>query len=152
VPFGASMLAADIIQVQTHFKTGIDDLVPRSSGEARRMAGWLNRGVRSDDMVIVMPQIAWLLHCRTAEILQSVASTGVGSSFYPSGLERARFAYDPGISQAKFLVVDEFTRIWIKQNRPARSIVAHVAATWPVAYRHGEYLIYENPKYGHSGP
>jgi 4-amino-4-deoxy-L-arabinose transferase-like glycosyltransferase len=145
VPFCLTMLATDLTQVQGRFVTGLDKLLPQSAAEAQSMADWVNLRVHPDDLVLAMPDIAWLFHCHSADLLQAVAITGVGTSFYPSGLGSARFAYDTRLQAARFLVVDDFTRLWISQNPPERSLVTQAARSWAVVYRRGEYVVYANP-------
>lgn len=145
VPFAISMLARDVAEVRGHFTTSINGFLPRSPIEARRMAAWVNRRVTAGDIVIVMPETSWLFHCRTTELLQAVAISGHGTAFYPSGLDRARFLYDTELSAARFLVLDDFTRLWIKENAAERALVSTAKAHWQLVYKHGEYLVYANP-------
>ncbi len=105
--------------------------------------------VHPDDLVLAMPQVSWLLHCRTAELLQAVAITGAPTAFYPAGLSADRWAYDVHLDSARYLVVDDFTRAWIAENAGERGLVTRARATWPVVYRHGEYTIYQNPAWDH---
>jgi len=129
----------------TRFPTRIGGLLPRSTTDAAVMAGWLNRRLRPTDLVIAMPQVSWTLHARTTELLQAVAYRGQASAFYPAGIARRRWRYDAGIDAARFLVVDDFTRSWIAENAPERTLVTQARRAWRPVYTHGEYTIYENP-------
>lgn len=139
------LLSYDLAQATGSYTTAIDFTLPRSTQQARAMATWINRHTRRTDLVIIMPQTAWLLRCRTAELLQAVAITGHGTAFYPAGLGPARFAYDAHLAASRYLVVDDFTRLWIQGHAGERALVAIARRRWPVVYRQGEYTIYANP-------
>ncbi len=147
-PFALSMLAGDVAAVNGRFKTALDSLLPRSTADARAMAAWVNRRVSPSSLVIIMPEEAWLIHCKTADLLQAVAIYGTGTSFYPDGLHRSRFVYDTSLPAATFLVVDEFTRRFDAENRPERALTLYAQAHWRLVYRAGEYAIYANPRPG----
>jgi hypothetical protein len=142
------MLARDVSEVANRFTTGIDPLLPRSAAAAYRMANWVNQRVVPANLVLVMPEQSWLIHCHTADILQAVAISGIGTSFYPNGLPRDRFVYDTSLDAGKFLVVDDFTRKWIQENPHERRIVDEARLRWPIVYKAGEYTIYGNPQFG----
>jgi 4-amino-4-deoxy-L-arabinose transferase-like glycosyltransferase len=135
----------DVRAAATRIQTPIEGLLPRSTADAQAMAGWLNARLHPDDVVLAMPQVSWLFHARTAELLQAVAITGRASAFYPAGIPRWRWVYDVHLAAARYLVVDTFTRIWIRQNSPERALVRRAEHTWRLVYAHGEYQVYENP-------
>jgi len=136
---------ADGADALTTLPTAIPGLLPRSTAGATRMAARVNLCLRPDDLVLAMPQISWLFHARTAEVLQAVAVTGQASAFYPAGLSPSRWVYDPHLVAARYLVVDDFTRAWIGQQALERAIVQKAETTWRRVYRQGEYTVYENP-------
>lgn len=139
-------LLYDLGQAYGRYSTAIPASLPRSTHEARLLATWVNGRVQAGDLVIAMPQIAWLLHCRTAELLESVAATGRGTAFYPDGLGSGRFVYDPRLDAARLLIVDRFTRLWIADHPDERALVRRAEATWPRVWVGGEYNVYANPR------
>ncbi len=139
------VMASDAHAALDGFRTPIDGSLPRSTAQARFMAAWLNGRLRPSDMVLAMPQVSWLLHSRTADVLQAVARGGQTSAFYPAGIARVRWVYDPRPDAARYLVVDDFTRAWIAQFPAERALVRRVRRTWRLVYAHGEYQVYENP-------
>jgi hypothetical protein len=145
VPLGATLLISDLGSVRTGFATGLQPTLPRSAADARRMAAWVNARVRSSDLVIAMPGIAWLFHCRATELLQAVAVSGHGTAFYPDGLSRARFVYDPRLEAARYLVVDRFTQLWAAEHPRERALIVRAKYYWPIVYRGGEYIVYAHP-------
>jgi 4-amino-4-deoxy-L-arabinose transferase-like glycosyltransferase len=146
VPLGGFMVLDNTASVNGTFATPLKPVLPRSAADARRLAGWINGRVAPTDLVIAMPEIAWLFHCRTAELLQAVAVTGQGTVFYPAGLGPERFVYDPRLDAARYLVVDTFTRQLIAEQPSERVLVRAAQATWPVVYRQGEYVVYGHPR------
>jgi 4-amino-4-deoxy-L-arabinose transferase-like glycosyltransferase len=135
----------DVRAATTRIQTPIKRLLPGSTADAQAMAGWLNARLHPGDVVLAMPQVSWLFHARTAELLQAVAITGQASAFYPAGIPRRRWVYDVHLAAARYLVVDTFTGIWITQNSPERALVRQAERTWRLVYAHGEYQVYENP-------
>ena len=139
------MLIGDIASVSGAFATPLKPVLPRSAADARRLAAWINARVRPNDLVIAMPEISWLFRCRSTELLQGVAITGNGTGFYPDGLGPARFAYNPRLGAARYLVVDRFTRQLIAEDAAERALVRRAQVGWPVVYRQGEYVVYAHP-------
>ena len=135
----------DALAAKTLLRTPIDGVLPRSTSQAVSMAAWLNRRVRNSDLVLAMPQVSWLFHARTAELLQAVAITGRPSAFYPAGIPARRWVYDVHLAAARYLVLDRFTDVWIAQNAPERALVLEARHVWRRVYTDGEYRIYENP-------
>lgn len=144
---GMPMLAADLQGARAGFATPLAPTLPQSATEARRMAEWVNARSAPTDLAIVMPTVAWLFRCRTADLLQAAAIDGHAAGFYPAGLDPARFVYDTRPAAARYLVVDAFTRLWIADPGAwhERALVAAARRRWPVVYRRGEYTIYANP-------
>jgi hypothetical protein len=134
----------DVRAATTRIQTPIEGLLPSSTANAYAMAGWLNARLHPDDVVLAMPQVSWLFHARTAELLQAVAITGQASAFYPGGIPRQRWVYDVHLAAARYLLVDTFTRIWISQNSLERALVRRAERTWRLVYAQGEYRVYEN--------
>ena len=108
------------------------------------MASWVNSHSRPSDYVIAMPEVAWLLRCRTGELLQAVAISGQGTAFYPSGLTADRFAWDTRLTAARYLVVDRFTEIWILDHPGERALVETAQRAWLLVYSRGEFRVYSN--------
>ena len=146
IPLGATLLLSDLGSVRVGFATGLQPTLPRSAADARRMAAWVNARVRPGNLVIAMPGIAWLFHCRTTELLQAAAVSGHGTAFYPDGLSMARFVYDPRLDAARFLVVDRLTRLLAAEQPQERALILRAKYYWPIVYRGGEYVVYAHPK------
>lgn len=144
---GLLMAGLSLAGAAGRFPTAIGFSLPRSTVQAYRLADWINARTGSTDLVIAMPQIAPLLGAHTAELLEAVARDGQGTEFYPAGINPARFAYDTRLAAARYLVLDDFTRLWIKGHPGERALVAQAARSWRVVYRRGEYMVLAPPRH-----
>jgi hypothetical protein len=72
-----------------------------------------------------------------------VAWSGAPVAFYPAGLHRSRFRFDP--SSARYAVVDAFWRRWADASPPVAALTEQVLA-WPEALSRGEYSVRRNPQ------
>jgi hypothetical protein len=138
--------AVDISGVQNKLLTAPEELVANNADDAKLMAVFVNANADQNDMVIVSSHVAWLLKTRTADLLQAVVATGQGTAFYPDGLPASRFVYDPRYENAKYVVVDDFSRVWAGEMPAEGRILHHVTTNWPAVFVSGEYTVYENPK------
>ena len=143
---GLLMAGLSLAGAAGRFPTAIGFSLPRSTVQAYRLADWINVRTGSTDLVLVMPQIAPLFEAHTAELLEAVARDGQGTEFYPAGIDTARFAYDTRLAAAHYLVLDDFTRLWIKVHPAERALVAQAARSWRVVYRRGEYVVLAPPR------
>jgi hypothetical protein len=103
----------------------------------------VNERIDADDVVIVSPHVAWLYGGKRADFFQMVAATGEAIAFYPE-LPRRRFAFDPSIEAARFVVLDGFWRRWAEADDNLRRLTARVEA-WPEVYRAGEFSVRRGP-------
>lgn len=141
VPLAVLLGLLSLAGAAARFPTAIGFSLPRSTIQAHRVADWINARTASGDLVVAMPQIAPLLSAHTAELLEAVARDGHGTAFYPAVIDPARFAYDPRLDAARFLVIDDFTRSWIKVYPGERALVARAFRSWRIVYRRGEYVV-----------
>ena len=144
---GLLMAGLSLAGAAGRFPTAIGFSLPRSTVQAYRLADWINARTSSTDLVLVMPQIAPLFEAHTAELLEAVAQDGQATAFYPAGIDPARFAYDTRLDAARFLVIDDFTRSWIKVYPGERALVARAYRSWRVVYRRGEYVVLAPPRH-----
>lgn len=144
LPLGV-MAATDLVEVQTKLPTSIDNFLANAPGDAVAMADVLNERARRDDLVLASSNVSWLLRARTADLLQAVAAEGGGTAFYPANLPRHRFVYDAKAQSARFVVVDDFSRLWSSYMPQERGILDQVTGSWKKVYQVGEYQVFENP-------
>ena len=135
----------DIAGVQSKFPTRADDFLANSARDAQSVAEFINTSTNRDDLVIASSHISWLLTPHTADLLQAVVAEGKGTAFYPANMPVTRFVYDAHYERAKYVVLDNFSRMWAKQMPEERIIADEVSANWYPAFNSGEYTVYRNP-------
>lgn len=144
----AVQTATDVFGVQTRLRSSIDDFLADSPRDAVLVADFVNSRVRSDDVVIASSNVSWLFRARTADVLQAVVAEGKGTAFYPAVLPKNRFRYDAAPEAARFVVIDDISRIWIREMPEERAIIEMVTSSWRRVYEAGEYQVFENPSMG----
>jgi len=127
------------------YSTPIDSLCLKSPSDAYMLAEWINSHTTRENIVIASPHYAWLLKCRTADILQSVVAGGKPTVFYPI-LPADRFAYNCSYVNAKYFIFDSFVVNWSSYQLNANEIVEGVLKNWNPVYAVGEYVVYQNPR------
>ncbi len=134
----------DGLGVTFGLRMAIDPYLARDVSAAQAAIDYINQRVGPDDVVLASPQIAWALRCRSADLMQAVAFQGLATAFYPAGLPRRRFAFEPSLSRARFVVIDEFLRRWAQEMPAERALLAD-AGSWPRVFQDGEYEVHERP-------
>jgi hypothetical protein len=131
-------------QAQSGFHTAIDPVLvnPR---DARQAAGFVNRQVRPDDLVIASPALTWLLRTHAADFQLAIAATGKATRHLPANIPPERFAYDVRYTGARFVIVDPVWRNWAAKNMPEVAEMMRAVEAWPLALRVGEVDVYRNP-------
>lgn len=142
------LLGATVVITLGQLRLGMLDLPDGftvSVGDADEIIARVNAVVRPDDIVLASPQIGWALEGRVADFQQSVAFSGQETVHFPGGLPKSRFAFNPALSNADFVVIDDLWRGWASEAMPAvREMVAEVDQ-WPVVTTVGEFSVHRNP-------
>ncbi|HEU5319132.1 MAG TPA: hypothetical protein VFX49_23705, partial [Chloroflexota bacterium] len=131
-------------QVATRFTTRFDWALVLDTNGARAAAAFVNERTSGDELVLLSPHVAWLYRARSADFLQAVAATGEPIAFYPPGMSRSRFAFDPTPGTARFVVVDAFWRRWAEASPPLARLT-RLVESWPEELRVGEISVRRNP-------
>jgi 4-amino-4-deoxy-L-arabinose transferase-like glycosyltransferase len=131
--------------VATSFVTRFDWALVTDQEDARRAAAFVDQQAGSHDVVLVSPHVAWLYSAHTADFFQAVAVGGDAIAFYPAGLPRARFVFDPSPASAHFAVIDPFWRRWSAASAPLASLTATIES-WPEVLRAGDVSVRRNPR------
>jgi 4-amino-4-deoxy-L-arabinose transferase-like glycosyltransferase len=132
-------------QVRDGFHTDIDEFLldPKAAASA---AEFVNRRVSADDLVIASPTLAWLLSARAADMQMPIAYRGVATPHLPSNIAPERWAFDPSVERARYVLVDNLWRNWAVPNVPGVAEMLREIEAWPLAWRSGEIAIYQNPE------
>ena len=142
----AAVAVLDVVEVQTSFRTGIDDFLVKAPDDALAASRVVNDLGSPRDVALVSPNSSWLYSMQTADLLQAVAAEGKGTAFYPDNMPDSRFAYSPRLGDARFVVLDRFSELWSKEMPEEARIVRDVRANWQEVFRSGEYVVYQNPR------
>ncbi len=152
----AMAAASDAVGLAGTLATPQDPLLaaPADAAAAQR---YILAHARPGDLVLASPQIAWAfdqpvgangqaMGIEGADITQTVAYGGQTAAFYPAGLPRYRWAYDVSLRRARYVVVDDLIRALAAPDQlPALAPILAQAERWPVVFRSGQYVIYEQP-------
>ncbi|NTU61855.1 MAG: glycosyltransferase family 39 protein [Chloroflexi bacterium] len=132
-------------QVRDGFRTDIDGFLldPMATQEA---AAFVNQRTASSDLVIASPILAWMLHARVADIQMPLAQRGQATPHLPANVPRERWAFEPNVELARFVIVDNLWRNWAVPNMPGVADLLQEIATWPIVLRLGEVMVYQNPE------
>jgi len=123
-----------------------DPWVVRSNQDHLRASQWLNQNTRPEDLVICHWNIGWLLKCRTADPMMSVAWEGLTTFTYEKGLSRERFRYSADAREAKYFVLTDIDRIWTL-GQPNVSVLFNeqTLSAWRPVFQSGGVLVLAQP-------
>jgi len=138
--------ARTVANVQSGFQTSIDDFLVNPD-DARAAAAFVNAHTRDDELVIASPAIAWLFRANVADFQMAAAAAGQSTVHIPDDLPPNRFAFDPRVPQARFVVVDNLWRNWAAVNIPAAAEMLRQVQAWPLVLKAGEIEVYRNPAF-----
>ena len=132
-------------QVQAGFHTDIDAFLLDPIA-ARDVAEFVNQRVTSTDLVIASPTLAWRLRANVADLQMPIAYRGQATPHLPGNIPAGRWAFDPSLEQARFVIVDKLWRNWAVPNVPGVSEMLQEIEAWPIVFRSGEVMVYQNPE------
>jgi hypothetical protein len=144
VPFATPVVAV-FNGVRYGFVTSIDTFLI-SPAAARSAAAYVNAHTNPGDLVIASPPVGWLLEANTADAEMVIAATGTPTVHLPGDIPTDRFAFEPRLSEAHFVVVDNLWREWAAPSMPEAGLMMDVVGEWPLAYQAGQIEVYRNPE------
>lgn len=132
-------------RVRDGFRTDIDGFLldPMATQEA---AAFVNQHTASSDLIIASPILAWMLQARVADVQMPLAYRGVTTPHLPGNVPAERWAFEPNVERARFVIVDNLWRNWAVPNVPGVADMLQEIATWPIVLRSGEVMVYQNPE------
>jgi 4-amino-4-deoxy-L-arabinose transferase-like glycosyltransferase len=133
-----------INQVRDGFQTDIVAFL-LNPVDAMPAAHYINQQARNDDVVIASPALAWALSANVADMQMPLAYAGHATPHLPADVPAERWAFNPAYQQARFVVVDNLWHNWASPNVAGMAKMLNDVEGWPVAFRSGEIVIYQNP-------
>jgi len=114
--------------------------------EVEYAAEWLNDRLSPDDLTIANINLAWLLHCRSADLLQATAWQESSAIFLGNSFTHERFRYPVDVDKAKFVVIGDIDQRWTLAQPNVDKVLARlIAEKWPVVWQGKYYTILGNP-------
>lgn len=113
--------------------------------DARAAAVFVNARVDPESVVIASPAAGWPIDAHVTDFQVSLAYEGYRTQHFPTNIPRARFTFDPRVTQARFVIVDRIWDNWALSNVPDMHVIMDEIDGWPLAATIGEFRIYENP-------
>jgi hypothetical protein len=137
-------LAVTLQGTRRRLSTAIDPFLIHPT-QAREAAAFVNDHVEADDLVIASPAVAWLVDARRADFVMAMAAQGVETPLLPGDLPAERFAYDPSVNAARFVIVDNLWRNWATADIPGIARMLETLTSWPSVLQTDQITVYQNP-------
>ncbi len=143
LPFAFTLMLL-LQYTQGQFPTAIDPFLIKPQ-DAREVAEYIHGHSEDMDIVIASPGIAWMLNTRTADFQTSVAADGIATVHLPGNLPPQRFAFNPQIHSARYVIVDNLWRNWGVIHIPEVASMLDQLSDWALVFQSGELSVYETP-------
>lgn len=134
-----------VSSVQSPLATRLDYVLARKPTDALAVTDFINANAQPDDLVLASPALVWRIHAHAADFEQALAYQGEYTLNYAEGLPRERFAFDPSIDKATFIILDPIWRNWAAEVMPALKPYIVEIETWTRVLHRGDYDVYRNP-------
>ena len=132
-------------QVREGFHTSIDGFLLDPS-TAREAAEFVNQHVTAHDLIVASPTLAWMLQAQVVDMQMPIAYQGRATPHLPGNIPAERWAIDPSVKRARYVIVDNLWRNWAMPNVPGVAEMLRAVETWPRVHQVGEIAIYQNPE------
>lgn len=116
----------------------------RSTKDVEDAAAFINAHTRKDDFVIANMNIAWLLHCQTADLLEVTAWTGHTTTNFesPRDIRKDRFIYPLDPDRAKYMIIGDFDQAWVLGRPHVREICDPLLDKMQIVWTSKTYTVY----------
>lgn len=130
--------------ISTGYETFLSDVLIDAKN-AREALTMINKLIEPEDLVIASPALIWGINGRTSDFQITLAFEGKRTEHFPDDIPRDRFAYDPSLESARYVIVDPIWRNWAAKAMPEVEKMMRSVEEWPLVYQAGEISIYRNP-------
>lgn len=141
IPFLRSTMGL-MREVQTTFVTDIEPFLLRPE-HVSQVTDYVNAHTSSNDLVIASPTVAWLLDSRVADFQMMVAVSGRATPHLPANIPTNRFAFDPSLAQASYVIIDPLWFNWAIIHVPGLAEKIAEIQTWSLVFTAGELAVYQ---------
>lgn len=137
--------AFQVFQVATAITTPIDWALENPT-DAQAVSNFINQHTTPNDLIICSPTLAWMFDTRVSDYQVTLAYSGVTTEHLPGDIPKERFAFDPSLTQAKFVIIDNNWRNWAALEMSEVAEMIFTVQTWQQVYQSGTISVYLNPK------
>ncbi|MBZ0285605.1 MAG: glycosyltransferase family 39 protein [Anaerolineae bacterium] len=145
VPLSIS-LKLTVDGVQTQYGTAIDPFLVNPL-DARAVADYMNAHAHEQDVVIASPAVGWQFRANTADFQMAVAANGEDAPHLPGNIPAERWAFDPRLANADWVIVDDLWRNWGAVHIPGVARMLQTLENWPLIFEAGAIQVYRNPAF-----
>ncbi len=125
--------------------------VTQDVSEVELAAEWVNQRTDKSDLVICHQNIGWLLHARTADLMQVTAYSGLPTFTFEKPVQQTRFLYPAKIEEAKYVIIADIDQRWTLGQPNTIKVVQNMETQrWPIVWRAQHYVILSNPNSSQS--
>ncbi|MCD6386034.1 hypothetical protein J7M23_09700, partial [Candidatus Sumerlaeota bacterium] len=140
------------VRFSFEFPTPLEFAMVKNTDNAYKTADYVNKHTAKTDLVIASYNIWHLITARKSNLPISLAYKGVESDFFLYRISPRRFAYDPSLEKARYVILDFITEQMAKAppgsiHYPEREAIENIKARWTKVAQFGEFQIFENPNY-----
>ena len=140
------------VRFSFEFSTPLEFAMVKNTDNAYKTADYVNKHTAKTDLVIASYNIWHLITARKSNLPISLAYKGVESDFFLYRISPRRFAYDPSLEKARYVILDFITEQMAKAppgsiHYPEREAIENIKARWTKVAQFGEFQIFENPNY-----
>lgn len=130
--------------VQMGLRTAIDPFLVNPL-DAQSAANYLKTYANEQDVVIASPAVGWQFQVNTADFQMAVAANGEDAPHLPGNIPSERWAFDPRLENADWIVVDDLWRNWGTVHIPGVARMLPIVESWSLVFEAGVIRIYQNP-------
>jgi hypothetical protein len=105
----------------------------------------VNQRASADDLVVASPAIAWLLQARAADMQMPIAYRGQATPHLPDDIPPERWAFDPSVERARYVIVDNLWCAWAVPNVPGVIAMQQKVIIWQCVWQSGAVGVYQDP-------
>lgn len=134
----------DFNQIINGIESDIDPVLVDTFA-AEEAVKYVNARVRTNDLVLASPALAWAIDANAADFQMALAYKGDETKHLPSDIPQDRFSYAVDFKEATYIVIDPIWRNWAVWNMDGVHRMVEEVNTWPLVYEVGEIEVFKNP-------
>lgn len=115
--------------------------------DAKLASEYVNNQVKSEDLVVASPAVAWMIESNHVDFQISTSYNGYPSIHLPNNIPKNRFQFNSDYRIAKYIIIDNlWTDYAIHDNIHIRNMYEEIV-NWPLVWSWKKIKVYENINY-----